>query len=116
MVLLSSPNKIWGKSFRGILSNDRTYKKNTQITTTVTSAIFPCFVVNYDFCNFYLNPFNLKFQNKAKNISLGLPSSQIEIRGKPFQRFLRYDRSNKQTEITTLIYYTYVDNGTEILQ
>ena len=41
---------------------------------------------------------NLESQNQAKNISIGLPSSPIQIWGKSIQGFLSYDRTNKQTK------------------
>ena len=50
-----------------------------------------------------VNPLNLEFSNQAKYISVGLPSSPINIWGKSVKGFKSYDRtSNKQTEITTL--------------
>ena len=64
----------------------------------VTSAVYPHF---NDFTG------NFRYvsrptQNQAKNIPVGLLSSQIKTWGKLVQGFLSYDRkNNKQTEITT---------------
>ena len=40
---------------------------------------------------------NLESQNKAKNITVDLPSSQINIWGKSANRFQSDDRTNKQS-------------------
>ena len=42
-------------------------------------------------------PLNLESQNQAKNIPVGLSSSQIKIWGKSVQGFLSYDRTDKQS-------------------
>ena len=49
-----------------------------------------------------VDPLNLESQNKAKNIPVILSSLPIKIWGKSVQGFLSYDRTHKQTEITTL--------------
>ena len=52
-------------------------------------------------------PLNLEFQNKAKNIPVGLPNSPIKICGESVKGFLSYDRTNKQR--LQLYKYRYSD-------
>ena len=49
-----------------------------------------------------VDPLNLESLNQTKDNPVGLPSYPIKIWGKLVQGFLSYDRTNKQTEITTL--------------
>jgi len=51
---------------------------------------------------------HLESQNQAKNISLALPSFPIKIWGKSVLGFLSYDRTNKQTRQTEIV-FIYID-------
>ena len=59
-----------------------------------------------------MGPLNLLSQNQAKNIPVGLASSQIIIWGKPVKRLIPELWSVKQTEITTL-YIKITSLGTQ---
>ena len=66
----------------------------------VTPAVYPNlndFTGNYIFA-IKVGALNSEYGNQAKNIPVGLPSSQVKIWGKLVQKFLIYDRKNKQTD------------------
>ena len=77
------------------------YNKLAWEPSIFTPAVYLCWVVNYDFCYFSLN---LESQSQTKNIPLVLPSFPVKIWGKSVKGFLSFDRTRRQTEITTFLY------------